>query len=474
MKIDLANLRFFEEKMQAAGVDSVAQQFFAQAYLSLNKNEDQGYIDESSLAHIDKLPCIDSIAETKVDISLLNELVVIKLNGGLGTSMGLDKPKSFLSIKEDKSFLDLALEQIIKQRETYNVDVQFLLLNSFNSSQMTLDYLRKYKLPELEQLGVSADDVELLQNQVPRIDVSTGQPANYPTNPKLEWNPPGHGDIYTKLYSSGKLESLLKQGKRYAFISNMDNLGAVFDPSILNYMQTQKLAFLMEVCQRSTADKKGGHLAKLKENGQWVLRERAQCLTKDMKDFEDIDRYQYFNTNNLWVNLEVLYDLLVENKGILPLPLIQNEKQLDSRNADSPRVLQLETAMGSALSCFPAEQVGLLKVSRGRFMPVKTINDWLLVRSDAYSLNDESTLHLVTKNKAPLVDLGSDYKYLHDMDELGFIPSLKGADQFKLQKQFTFREGVVIKGNVSFINQSSQPAIIEAGIYENQTYQFGS
>ncbi len=472
MKINIDNLKFFKEKMQQAGVDSTAQHFFSQAYLSLNKNEEQGYIPESTLEPIDELPCMQIIKSIPVNKQLLNELVVIKLNGGLGTSMGLDKPKSFVRIKEDKSFLDLALEQIIAQRKNYGVDVQFLLLNSFNSSKMTLDYLREHKQAELNELGVSAQDIELLQNQVPRIDKATGQPAIYPQNTKLEWNPPGHGDIYTKLYTSGKLEKLIKQGKRYAFISNMDNLGAIFDPGILSYIKERQLAFVMEVCERSKADKKGGHLARDKQSKQLILREKAQCLPEDLSSFEDIEKYQYFNTNNLWVDLRVLLDLLIKHEGVLPLNLIQNEKQIDPANKHSPRILQLETAMGSAISCYEAEQTSLLKVGRERFMPVKTVNDWWLVRSDAYTLNAQSVLTLNTEDKAPLVDLGDYYKYLNQANHLGATPSLRLASNLSLKEKFIFEEGVIIKGDVSFINNGTQPALIEAGVYENQTYRF--
>ena len=474
MDINLVNLKIFEEKMCLAGVDSTAQQFFAQSYLSLRDNE-QGYIKEEELESITNLPSIENLDNTNVDHSLLDELVVIKLNGGLGTSMGLDKPKSFLPIKGGKSFLDLTLDQIIKQRQNYGKKIQFLLLNSFNSSQMTLDYLQKYKSDELAELELTAKDTELLQNQVPRIDCNTGKPAEHPSNPSLEWNPPGHGDIYTKLYTSGKLEALIKEGKRYAFISNMDNLGAVFDVNILHYMKSNQLAFLMEVCQRSTQDKKGGHLAKYKENGQWVLRERAQCAPQDIPAFEDIQNYQYFNTNNLWVDLNVLYDLLKKHQGVLPLPLIQNTKQLDPVDAQSAKVLQLEVAMGSALACFDTEQVGLLQVSRERFMPVKNINDWWLVRSDVYSLNFESTLTINSEcagAEAPIINLGQGYQHIQDAEQLGFIPSLKHANKFELQHQFIFQEGVIIKGDVTFVNKGDRPAIIKAGIYKDKEYEF--
>ena len=54
------------------------------------------------------------------------------------------------------------------------------------------------------------------------------------------------------------------------------------------------------------SDKKGGHLAKRKKDGRLVLRESAMTPDEDKKAFEDISKHKFFNTNNLWVNLEKL------------------------------------------------------------------------------------------------------------------------------------------------------------------------
>ena len=90
----------------------------------------------------------------------------------------------------------------------------------------------------------------------------------------MEWNPPGHGDIYIALETSGILEKLLQADYRYAFISNIDNLGATLDTEILAYIESHSLPFLLEVTKRTEMDRKGGHLARHK-NGHLVLREAA-------------------------------------------------------------------------------------------------------------------------------------------------------------------------------------------------------
>jgi len=43
---------------------------------------------------------------------MLDKLVVLKLNGGLGTSMGCKGPKSAISVRDDLTFLDLTVQQI--------------------------------------------------------------------------------------------------------------------------------------------------------------------------------------------------------------------------------------------------------------------------------------------------------------------------------------------------------------------------
>ncbi len=172
------------------------------------------------------------------------------------------------------------------------------------------------------------------------------------------------------------------RGYRYAFTSNVDNLGATIEPAILGYFVAQGLPFMMEVADRTEADQKGGHLARRAATGRLLLRETAQCPPSDTEAFQDITRHRYFNTNNLWINLDALADLLARSEDGVALPLIRNSKTVDPRDPDSPPVYQLETAMGAAIELF--DGAGAIRVPRSRFAPVKTTDDLLGVRSDAY------------------------------------------------------------------------------------------
>merc|ERR1719155_323449 len=130
---------------------------------------------------------------------------------------------------------------------------------------------------------------------------------------------------------------------------------------------------MMEVASRTDADKKGGHLAKDNATGGLLLRESAQCPEEDGAAFQDTSKYKYFNTNNLWVDLEKLKALFDANGGAIPLPVMLNDKTVAPRDKASTKVIQLETAMGAAISCFDGAIA--LRIPRSRFAPVKTTND---------------------------------------------------------------------------------------------------
>ena len=99
-----------------------------------------------------------------------------------------------------------------------------------------------------------------MQNKVPKIDVKSLAPIDWPPNPSLEWCPPGHGDIYPSLLGSELLDELLNEGKNFLFVSNSDNLGATLDLRLLDFFARSGAPFLMEVTARTAADRKGGHL----------------------------------------------------------------------------------------------------------------------------------------------------------------------------------------------------------------------
>lgn len=181
----------------------------------------------------------------------------------------------------------------------------------------------------------------------------------------------------------------------------------------------------MECAERTAADKKGGHLARSKD-GTLLLRESAQCPKEDEGAFQDVGKHKFFNTNNLWVNLKALKERMAVHGGSLPLPLIKNDKTVDPRDKKSTPVIQLETAMGAAIECFPG--AGAVVVPRSRFAPVKTCGDLFLLRSDAYVVTPESTVELLAGlSAAPMVKLDDNhYKLVDQLDGLvSTYPSLK-------------------------------------------------
>lgn len=455
----------FRAKMQSAGLSEAAIRAFQSSYAALRAGE-TGMIPESSIAPAANLPRSDDLTapDQATAAALLRQTVLIKLNGGLGTSMGLEKAKSLLRVRGEDTFLDLIARQVLHLRaQTGGEAPAFMLMNSFSTSEDSATHLRA----RFPQLGKHTE-WELMQNKVPKILADSHAPVEWPSNPDLEWCPPGHGDIYTCLVGSGWLERLLARGIRYAFVSNSDNLGATLDPMILIWFAHSGMPFVMEVTRRTESDKKGGHLAVRRCDGRLLLRESAQCLQDDVKHFQDIALHRYFNTNNLWIDLQQLQSTLEANDGVIPLPPIMNHKTVDPRDSHSPRVIQLESAMGAAIECF--DHAGAIEVPRARFAPVKTTSDLLAVRSDAYELTSDLCLRLAScrDGQPPLLQLDAKHCKLVDGLEENFphTPSLLHCRSFRMSGPIRCGAGVALKGDVQIHNHSEIPMPLATGIYE--------
>jgi UTP--glucose-1-phosphate uridylyltransferase len=389
---------------------------------------------------------------------VLDQAVVLKLNGGLGTSMGLDGPKSLLEVKDGLTFLDVTARQILELRERYGARLPLVLMDSFSTREPSLERMARY--PELAS-DVPAD---FLQNKEPKLLEDGLTPVEWPADPSLEWAPPGHGDLYTALVSSGMLAGLLERGYRYAFVANVDNLGAVLDPRILGWFAREGMPFLMEVADRTEADRKGGHVAR-RRDGSLELREIAQTPDDDVEAFQDVRRHRFFNTNNLWLDLRALSDVMDERGGVLGLPMIVNRKTVDPRDSSSPAVIQLETAMGAAIGVF--EGARALRVPRSRFAPVKTTNDLLALRSDAYVLTEASHVTLAPERDGPpIVDLDSRfYKRVGDFDArfASGPPSLLRCRALTVKGDVAFGADVVVRGSVRVEHDGEGQGRIEDG-----------
>jgi len=291
------------------------------------------------------------------------------------------------------------------------------------------------------------------------------QPATCESNPSNEWCPPGHGDLYAALVGSGCLDNLLESGYKYMFVSNSDNLGASLDLTILTYFAQKGAPFLMECCERTENDKKGGHLAVRKSDSQLILRESAMCADEDEDTFKDITKHRFFNTNNLWIRLDKLKEIIDKNGGFIPLPMIKNKKTVDPKDDSSTKVIQLETAMGAAIECF--DGASAIVVPRTRFAPVKKCNDLLLLRSDAYILVDHKPLlNPACNGKAPVMELDSkQYKLVGALEEAtaGGIPSLVGCERLKVKGKVRMSAKTKFIGSVSITNTSDESKFVPTG-----------
>ena len=434
-------LRAAEEKMRRDAVPDPAIATFAHYYEQLEAGE-SGLIGEDEIEPVRDLPDAEALPGADAP---LDEAVVIKLNGGLGTSMGMSRAKSLLEVKEGLSFLDVIARQVLSLREASGARLPLVLMNSFHTRDDSLALLEGYE-------GLASDvPFDFVQHKEPKLLVDGLAPAEWPADPSLEWCPPGHGDIYPALLTSGMLATLLERGYRYAFMSNADNLGAVLDPRILAWVASEGLPYVAEVTERTPADRKGGHVARLKATGGLILRETAQTSDADMDAFTDVDRHPYFHVNNLWVDLRALDALLRERDGVLGLPMIVNEKTVDPSDKSSPAVYQLETAMGAAIGVFDGAQA--IRVPRARFVPVKKTSDLLVLRSDAYRLGEHAAIELAPSRSAPpLVELSDDeFKLLGDFDARfpAGAPSLVDAERLAVEGDVTFGRDVVVRGDVS-------------------------
>jgi UTP--glucose-1-phosphate uridylyltransferase len=390
------------------------------------------------------------------DSENLSQLVIIKLNGGLGTSMGLSGAKSLIPVKEKKDFLYYMKEHILHLRRKYNTFIPLLFMNSFSTRE---DTLREPGILHMNENPESAKNLppDFLQNKIPRISAHTFMPVGSGNNPE-DWCPPGHGDIYLSLRITGILDQLIESGFKVAFISNSDNLAATVNTAILNKMLTDNLDFCMEITPKTLADIKGGALCRRTHEGRVrvELIEAAQVADEHIKDFQDIQKFAYFNTNNLWISLLSLRKALHSEEG-LALPVIVNQKTLDS----GEEILQLETAMGAAIGSFEKSR-GVI-IPRSRFAPVKTCADLLVRRSDAYIENDDATLSLNTKyiTEEPVIKLSADYKKIGDFEKLFIItPSLQHCRELTVSGPVLFDQPVEIHGAVTVINESKSPVSV--------------
>lgn len=390
-------------------------------------------------------------SEAGVEKNLLEKLAVLKLNGGLGTTMGCVGPKSAIEVRDGMNFLDLTVRQIEWLNKEKNVSVPLILMNSFNTDSETRKVIQKYGRKRI-------NIVTFNQSRYPRIGKDSLLPIpSSPTDNKECWYPPGHGDVFDALEHSGLLDQLIADGKEYLFISNIDNLGATIDTAILKHMLDSKAEFIMEVTDKTKADIKGGTL--IDYDGQIRLLELAQVPAEHKGDFTSIKKFKIFNTNNIWVRIDAIKRVVREKT--LDLEVIVNHKTLGSTDE---KVIQLESAVGAAIKHFEGSHG--VNVPRSRFLPVKSCSDLFIVQSDLYTLSHGE---LVPNPKrvfpsVPIVKLGDHFKKVPNyLARFAGPVQIIELDHLTVTGDVTFGKDVTLKGTVIIVANHGNRIDIPSG-----------
>lgn len=301
----------------------------------------QNMHQDIDLSKVSPIEPVDYAA--KPEQELLKKIAVVKLNGGLGTTMGCKTAKGCLPAIGGKSFIENTILELDLYNKTNNCNIPLVLMNSKYTDSETRLHIEKISTETeiliFNQQFLNRFDRKSLESGVMRVDETM--------------YPPGTGDFYYSLYNSDVFEKLKSKGIEYLFVSNIDNLKGIFDLTIFSWIYQNSAPFTMEVCKKSERDKKGG--TPILWNEKPHLLEVAQVPLDQMELFA---AFPYFNTNNLWIKLDSI-------KPDLPLYVIANHKN---------DVTQLETVIGSGFSCFNNSKVIL--VGRNRFHPIKTMEDY--------------------------------------------------------------------------------------------------
>ena len=453
-------------KMRDHGMSDVSIAQFRRLYDVWRHEEASSWIREDAVAPLAGVPSFHDVYET-IDhdkaVEAFAKTAFLKLNGGLGTSMGLECAKSLLPVRRHKAkqmrFIDIIIGQVLTARARLGVELPLTLMNSFRTSEDTMKVLRHHR--KFRQHDVP---MEIVQHQEPKIVEATGEPVTWDADPELEWCPPGHGDLFSTIWESGLLDTLEERGFKYLFISNSDNLGARPSRTLAQHFENTGAPFMIEVATRTYADRKGGHIVRDKATGRLMLREMSQVHPDDKADAQNIKKHPYFNTNSIWVRIDALKAKLAEYDGVLPLPVIRNRKTVDPTDPESTPVVQLETAMGAAIGLF--DGAICVQVDRMRFLPVKTTDDLFIMRSDrfhlthSYEMEDGNYIF-------PNVTLDPRYyKNIHDFNERFpySIPSLAAANSVTIRGDWTFGRDVVMFSD-AILEDNGEPSYVPNGEY---------
>src|SRR5262245_1966659 len=138
--------------MRADGASDEPIAVFSHYYRQLESGE-SGLIAEADIEPVGDLEQLEDLAvSAELAAQAFADTAIIKLNGGLATSMGLDQAKSLLPVKDGLTFLDIIARQVLAQRERHRARLPLIFMNSFRTQDDTLAGLKPY--PDLAVDGL--------------------------------------------------------------------------------------------------------------------------------------------------------------------------------------------------------------------------------------------------------------------------------------------------------------------------------
>ena len=359
-------------------------------------------IPESTIEPLDMEALADVEVSDEQAADAIRTTAVIKLNGGLGTSMGMDRAKSLLCVRRGLSFLDIIARQVLHLRKTYDAPLPLIFMNSFRTSADTMAALARYD--DLAGRGPAAG---VPAEQGAQAAGRRPQPGVVPQGPRPRVVP---ARPRRPLHRAARHRPARPAHRAAATSGSSSPTPTTSAPCPTPGSPAGSPRRVRRSRSRRSAvrasDRKGGHFARRKSDGRIVLRETAQTLAGGQGGAGRPRPAPVLPRPTTCGSTSTRCATTLDRRGgILGLPLIRNVKTVDPADRSTPEVIQIETAMGAAIEVF--EGARTIEVGRDRFVPVKTTNDLLVLRSDVYDLGHDFGLDQAAD--VPFVELDADY-----------------------------------------------------------------
>jgi len=278
-----------------------------------------------------------------------NEFAVCILNGGMATRFG-GVVKGVVPVRDDRSFLGLAVDNARAVAESAGGRIRILLMNSFATDAKTKEHFAEHG-----NFGADADDIEHFTQFVQLRMTETGELFRMDDG-SLSAFGPGHGDFAPAIRASGALQRFLDAGGKYVFVRNVDNLGALADPAVLGHHIKSGRETTCELAPKWDGDVGGA---------PYLYRDRVQLVEQiRYPDGFDASIVDVFNCNTMTFSAEALARDVELGRYFV-------QKKVEGRAA-----VQIEHLIGEMTAHLTTNWLQIPREgANSRFLPIKKPDD---------------------------------------------------------------------------------------------------